>query len=181
MMILCKWIFIIFLNCGLVNQGVAEDKDLSDQATDVFNTIVDQLTRITCETTTVGELLRNQYTHTCIRSNFSVFSVIKKVFQSQGMYLLAFLKLAIHDEEILPENCTYKNRADPKDLKLKFALCSNKKLALANLQRAATPVLIYKIIKDCLIGGKGVWEVVKDALIIDKTEFYEVKTEKLKT
>lgn len=116
---------IVFINVSTIRAAKAKD---------VLDTILDTLTGLTCETQGVGNLLRSEFTHTCIPASFFTFLVANIV--SPGLYANTFLRVSINDEEMFPGACERGNRIDFNDQKLSFGMCNNIKLAVARVAMA---------------------------------------------
>lgn len=149
------------------------------RAADVMDTIIDILSGLTCETKGVGDLLRSEFSHTCIPAPFFTLMVANLV--SPGIYANTLLRLKINDKEIFPDACLRKNRIDantPTELhneKLTFAMCSNIKLALV---RAKAVVMSAVYIAQAMFDHKDPWENIKNAWIGEKKEYHEIFEDK---
>lgn len=146
------------LNLGLVTKTHAKD---------TLDSIVDILSGLTCETQGVGDLLRTEFSHTCIVAPFFTFAVMNLV--SPVLYMNTFLKLKINDSDLFNDSnfgnfpggqCTRENRIDPKNPELRFALCNNAKLIVSRAKSVAESALA--IAKAVLTGGDP-WDDIKKA------------------
>ena len=158
--------FIIFLTIiAFVNVATVR----SAKAKDVLDTILDTLTGLTCETQGIGNLLRSEFTHTCIPASFFTFLVANIV--SPGLYANTFLRVSINDEEMFPGACTRGNRIDFNDQKLSFGMCNNIKLAAVRIGAIAnTAVVIAKSI----FTGKDPWDDILEAWDLSKESYHEM-------
>ncbi len=158
--------FIIFLTILVfINVGTARPA----KAKDVLDTILDTLTGLTCETQGIGNLLRSEFTHTCIPASFFTFLVANIV--SPGLYANTFLRVTINDKEMFPGACERGNRIDFNDQKLSFAMCNNIKLAVARVGAIAkTAVVIAKSI----FTGKDPWDDIIGAWELSKESYHEM-------
>lgn len=122
-----------------------------------FNTIVDTITKLTCETQGLGQLLvRTEFAHTCIPA--PVFTVAIANILSPILYIDTMTRLKINDPELFDSNnkhwkckkdgpngecinefpggqCARNNKIPYKpgeDPKLTFAVCNNAKLLVVN-------------------------------------------------
>ena len=92
----CSKFIIFFTIFVFINVGTARPA----KAKDVLDTILDTLTGLTCETQGIGNLLRSEFTHTCIPASF--FTVLVANIVSPGLYANTFLRVTINDKELSP-------------------------------------------------------------------------------
>jgi type IV secretion system protein VirB6 len=153
-------VFILHISLTIVHNVKAADE---------LETILDTLQELTCETQGAGNLLRSEFTHTCIPAPFFTFAIANII--SPGLYASTFLRLAINDNELFPNACERQNRIDFSDQKLSFALCSNKKLlALRGEAIAKTGVAIAK----SAFTGNNPWDEIVENWDIDKESYHEI-------
>ena len=143
-------VFTIFVYLQSTNIALAKDDD------DVFSTLKDIVENLTCETKGVGNLLRSEFSHTCIPAPFFTFAVANIL--SPGEYADTVLKLKLRDKydsdgnhelfkgkhalEFPTEDaCSRSNRVDfyvdKTKEKLSFALCNNIQLQLTRVENLA--------------------------------------------
>jgi type IV secretion system protein VirB6 len=165
--ILITLVLSFALNLGLVTKAHAKD---------TLDSIVDVLSSLTCETQGVGDLLRSEFSHTCIVAPFFTFAVMNLV--SPVLYMNTFLKLKINDNELFNDSrfgnfpggqCTRENRIDPKNPELRFALCSNAKLIVARAEAVAKSALA---IAKAVLTGSDPWDDIKEAWKNNKKDYY---------
>lgn len=132
-----------------------------------FKTIMNTLESITCEHQGGSNLLRAEFTHTCVPDPFSTFVVANIV--SPGLYPSVLLRLAINDPTLFPNSCKSNNRIDFYDQKISFGICNNVKLYVARGIAAAKSV---PIIARALITGNDPWETIRDSWNRSKEEYY---------
>ncbi len=163
--------FIIFLTIiAFINVATVR----SAKAKDVLDTILDTLTGLTCETQGIGNLLRSEFTHTCIPASFFTFLVANIV--SPGLYANTFLRVSINDKEMFPGACERGNRIDFNDQKLSFGMCNNIKLAAVRIGAIAkTAVVIAKSI----FTGKDPWDDILNAWDLSKESYHEMHRDSL--
>lgn len=151
---------ITFINTNFVRPAKAED---------VLQTILDTLTSLTCETQGVGNLLRSEFTHTCIPAPFFTFLVANIL--SPGLYANTFLRVTINDKELFPGACSRANRIDFYDQKLSFGMCNNTMLATARIAAIAkTAVAIAKSI----FTGKDPWDDIQASWELKKIDYHKM-------
>jgi type IV secretion system protein VirB6 len=155
-------VLILFstLNFTIADTSYAEELKKEKGTLD---TIIDILSGLTCETQGVGDLLRTEFSHTCIPASFFTFAIANIV--SPGVYANNMLRLKINDHELFDEDfpggqCARNNRIDPEDPKLTFALCNNIDLAAARLESIVVSALA--IAKSALT-GEDPWNDIKNA------------------
>ncbi|KDO03141.1 TrbL/VirB6 family protein [Rickettsia tamurae] len=165
--ILITLVLSFILNLGLVTKTHAKD---------TLDSIVDVLSGLTCETQGVGDLLRSEFSHTCIVAPFFTFAVMNLV--SPVLYMNTFLKLKINDKDLFNDSkfgnfpggqCTRENRIDPKNPELRFALCSNAKLIVARATAVAKSALA---IAKAVLTGSDPWDDIKEAWKNNKKDYY---------
>ncbi|MCC8418099.1 MAG: type IV secretion system protein [Rickettsia endosymbiont of Glossina mortisans submortisans] len=165
--ILITLVLSFALNLGLVTKTHAKD---------TLDSIIDTLSGLTCETQGVGDLLRSEFSHTCIVAPFFTFAVMNLV--SPVLYTNTFLKLKINDNDLFNDNnfgnfpggqCTRENRIDPKNPELRFALCSNALLAGTYIKSAAETALA---IAKAVLTGSDPWDDIKEAWQKNKKDYY---------
>ncbi|BBJ30999.1 hypothetical protein RAS_01080 [Rickettsia asiatica] len=165
--ILITLVLSFILNLGLVTKIHAKD---------TLDSIVDVLNGLTCETQGVGDLLRSEFSHTCIVAPFFTFAVMNLV--SPVLYMNTFLKLKINDKDLFNDSkfgnfpggqCTRENRIDPKNPELRFALCSNAKLIVARAEAVLESALA---IAKAVLTGSDPWDDIKKAWENNKKDYY---------
>lgn len=161
---LCSKFFILFTILVFINIGTAR----SAKAKDVLDTILDTLTGLTCETQGIGNLLRSEFTHTCIPASFFTFVVANIV--SPGLYANTFLRVTINDKELFPGACERGNRIDFNDQKLSFGMCNNIKLAGARIGAIANTALAIAR----SFTGKDPWDDILAAWNLPKESYHEM-------
>lgn len=85
--------------------------------------VTDVLSKLTCETEGIHNLLMEPNTHTCIQDSFMTYVVSSLI--SGGIHTSMMLKLRLDDDKILPGNCLRQNRANPENPNISFGICSN--------------------------------------------------------
>lgn len=156
--ILITLVLSFALNLGLVTKTHAKD---------TLDSIIDILSGLTCETQGVGDLLRSEFSHTCIVAPFFTFAVMNLV--SPVLYMNTFLKLKINDSDLFNDSnfgnfpggqCARENRIDPKNPELRFALCNNAKLIVSRAKSVAESALA---IAKAVLTGSDPWDDIKTA------------------
>jgi type IV secretion system protein VirB6 len=142
---------------------------------DTMDTIISILTGLTCETQGIGNLLRTEFSHTCIPAPMFTFAIANII--SPGEYAGTLLRLKINDPELFPDACKRANRIDPNDPKLSFGLCSNTNLFI---QRALAIINSALIIAKSLFTGQlsDVWPEILKAWQIPKIKYHEMFEDK---
>lgn len=143
-------------------QSILADEDIKDS-------IINALTSLNCETQGVGDLLRSEFSHTCIPAPFFTFLVANIV--APLTYSNTMLRLKINDDDLFPGACERKNRIDPDDPMISFALCSNIKLTAVRAGAVGMSVLA---IAKAMLTGEDPWNDIKNAWTIPK-ELYHNK------
>ncbi|AFC70465.1 TrbL/VirB6 family protein [Rickettsia australis] len=165
--ILITLVLSFALNLGLVTKIHADN---------TLDSIVDILSGLTCETQGVGDLLRTEFSHTCIVAPFFTFAAMNLV--SPVLYMNTFLKLKINDSDLFNDSnfgnfpggqCTRENRIDPKNPELHFALCSNAKLIVSRAKSVAESALA---IAKAVLTGSDPWDDIKQAWENKKKEYH---------
>ena len=136
---------------------------------DTMDTIIDILSSLTCETQGVGDLLRSEFSHTCIPASFFSFMVANLV--SPGVYANTMLRVKINDDELFPGACKRENRIEFNDQKLSFAMCNNSDLAVSRIGAVAKSA-VY--IAKALFTGEAPWNDIKNAWNIPKSEYHRM-------
>jgi len=140
---------------------------------DALDTILNTLESLTCETEGVGNLLRTEFSHTCIPAPFFTFLIANIV--SPGLYANTFLRLNINDDELFPGACERGNRIDFNDQKLSFSMCNNIDLAAARVGAIGkTAVVIAKSI----FTGEDPWDDIVDAWDLSKSDYHKIFRDK---
>jgi type IV secretion system protein VirB6 len=147
-------------------------------AKDTLDTIIDTLTGLTCETQGVGDLLRTEFSHTCIPSSFFTFAIANLI--SPGIYANTMLRLKINDHELFDEDypggqCARNNKIDPNDPKLTFALCNNIKLAVVRLKAIAIAAVA---IAKAVLTGTDPWDDIMQAWTGHKKDYHIIYKDK---
>ncbi|WP_316355276.1 TrbL/VirB6 family protein [Candidatus Trichorickettsia mobilis] len=160
-------------------------------AKDIMDSIIDVLTGLTCETQGVGDLLRSEFSHTCIPASFFSFMVANIL--SPGLYANSVLRLKMNETDLsdtgipfLKNACERPNRIDPRlardstnpskpddpktKLKLSFAVCSNTKLAVVRVKAVAKSAIA---IAASMFTGKSPWEDIKKSWDFPKLSYHE--------
>ncbi|MCC8417477.1 MAG: type IV secretion system protein [Rickettsia endosymbiont of Bryobia graminum] len=162
------------LNVTSINNIYADDDSKS-----VLDTIIDTLTGLTCETQGVGDLLRTEFSHTCIPAPFFTVAIANII--SPGLYANTMLRLKINDHELFNENlspggyrypdgqCSRMNKVDYKEPVLEFALCNNIKLAVVRVEAVAASA--YAIAK-AVLTGQDPWNDIATAWKSDKAKYH---------
>lgn len=141
-------------------------------AKDALDTILDTLTGLTCETQGVGDLLRTEFSHTCIPAPFFTFAVANII--SPGLYANTMLRLKINDHELFADKfpdgqCARMNKVDYNDPVLEFALCKNTDLFVVRAQASAASALA---IAKAVLTGKDPWDDIAKAWSSDKKKYH---------
>lgn len=153
---------IIFaMNISLAEEETSQRASLDD--------IIDVLSNLSCETQGVGNLLRSEFSHTCIPAPF--FNYLVANILSPGLYPSMMLRLKINDDELFPESCTKANRIDPNDRKISFALCNNSKLIAARVEAVFNAAVT---IAGASLTGQDPWESIADVWMIDKASYHQI-------
>jgi type IV secretion system protein VirB6 len=167
---LLKILILTFtLNFGFTNNVHAKD---------TLDTVIDILSGLSCETQGVGNLLRTEFSHTCIPAPFFTFAVMNLV--SPVLYMNTFLRLKINDHELFDGQfpggqCIRQNRADPKNPELTFGLCSNAKLIVVRATAVAeTAIAIAKAV----LTGNDPWEDIKASWSSKESSYHNIYTAK---
>ena len=154
------------------NEGSGTD-GLIGETKGTLDTIFDTLTSLTCESQGIGNLLREEFTHTCVPTPMLTFLVANIV--SPGAYANTFLRLAINDKELFPDACKRANRIEYDDQKISFGLCSNTLLAVARTEAIAGAGLV---IAQSLLTGENVWDLILETWNLPKESYYEMFLDK---
>lgn len=185
---LLKIIFTaLIINVQGMHMSVAKADD------SVFSTLKDIVENLTCETKGVGNLLRSEFSHTCIPAPFFTFAIANIL--SPGEYADTVLKLKLRDKyddqgnhelfkdgnalEFTKEDaCSRSNRVnfyiDKTKEKLPFALCNNLKLQLTRVENLAES---FVAIAKGIVTSEEPWDDIariwKDT---DESKYHTVKT-----
>ncbi|WP_341747913.1 type IV secretion system protein [Candidatus Tisiphia endosymbiont of Dascillus cervinus] len=155
------------LNFTIIHNSYAEEKGTLDTITGI-------LLGLTCETQGVGDLLRTEFSHTCIPASFFTFAVANII--SPGLYANTMLRLKINDHELFDGDypggqCARNNKIDPNDPKLTFAFCNNVKLAAVRVQAITISALA---IAKAVLTGSDPWEEIMNAWKSNKASFHTI-------
>ncbi|WP_250310631.1 TrbL/VirB6 family protein [Rickettsia endosymbiont of Oedothorax gibbosus] len=161
-LILCS-----ILNITVIHNSFAEEKDTLD-------TIIDILSGLTCETQGVGDLLRTEFSHTCIPGSFFSFATANII--SPGVYANTMLRLKINDHELFDRDypggqCARNNKIDPNDPKLTFAFCNNIKLQTARIKAIGISAIA---IAKAVLTGSDPWNDIMEAWKSNKGDFHVI-------
>lgn len=159
----------IIIILSALNLGFAP----TTKAEDIKDTIIGILSGLTCETQGIGDLLRSEFSHTCIPAPFFTFLVANIV--APLTYANTLLRLKINDEEMFPDACNRTKRADPDKPTISFALCSNIKLAGVRIESVALSVIA---IAKAMITGDDPWTDIKNAWTIKKERYHNMFIDK---
>ena len=160
---LLGFVFILILSVIGITQNA--------RGADTLDTILNTLESLTCETEGVGNLLRTEFSHTCIPAPFFTFLIANIV--SPGLYANTFLRVNINDDELFPGACERGNRIDFNDQKLSFSMCNNIDLAAARVGAIGkTAVVIAK----SMFTGKDPWDDIVDAWDLSKSDYHAILT-----
>lgn len=150
---------LLLLVVSLCNLGVVSNARADSFLDDMLNV----LNGLSCETEGVGDLLRSEFSHTCVPAPFATFAIANII--SPGLYAIAFLRLSINDDHLFPDACDRGNRIEFDDQRLSFSLCNNSLLAaerfklIGNLVvQMAKAIWNGTSIKDSFSGG---WKIPK--------------------
>lgn len=166
----------------MINMGDIIPEELKDAADDIkdgVKKVVDTLSNITCETRGVNNLLfKDEFSHTCTPAPF--FSLATSSILGIGTYLPMVLKLNMTNAELFGEQfpggqCLKKNRADPADPRISFALCNNVKLMVAAATAIGGTVVNAAV---AIASGDNVWDAVARAWHIKAQDIFEVYKDK---
>ncbi|KAJ6645077.1 hypothetical protein Bhyg_00278, partial [Pseudolycoriella hygida] len=129
---------------------------------------------LTCETQGVGDLLRTEFSHTCIPGSFFSFATANIL--SPGVYANTMLRLKINDHELFKESfpggqCARNNKIDPKDPKLTFAFCNNIKLQTARVNAIATSAVA---IAKAVLTGSDPWNDIIESWKYNKGAYHTI-------
>lgn len=159
--------------CSLLNVTVIHNSDAEEpKPKGTLDTIIDILSGLTCETQGIGDLLRTEFSHTCIPASFFTFAVANII--SPGLYANTMLRLKINDHELFDGDypggqCARNNKIDPNDPKLTFAFCNNVKLASVRVQAIAISAIA---IAKAVLTGSDPWEDILEAWKSNKASFH---------
>ncbi|WP_425360234.1 type IV secretion system protein [Candidatus Tisiphia endosymbiont of Ceraclea dissimilis] len=161
-LILCS-----ILNITAIHNSYAEEED-------ALGTIITTLSRLTCETRGVGDLLRTEFSHTCIPGSFFSFATANII--SPGVYANTMLRLKINDHELFDGDypggqCARNNKIDPNDPKLTFAFCNNIKLQTARIKAIGISAIA---IAKAVLTGSDPWHDIMEAWKDNKGEFHVI-------
>lgn len=134
-----------------------------------FDTIIGVLEKMTCETQGIGNLLRDEFSHTCIPAPF--FTVLVANIISPGLYANTLLRVNINDDKLFKNACRRDNRIDPKNPVLSFSICSNTKL-FAHRGKALGKTIVA--LAAAVLTGKDPWSSIKSAWQIKKSDYHNV-------
>jgi type IV secretion system protein VirB6 len=140
---------------------------------DIQDTIVNTLTSLSCETQGVGDLLRSEFSHTCVPAPYFTFLIANLV--APATYANTLLRLKINDDDLFPGACTRQNRIEPNDPKISFALCSNVKLTTARANAVAVSAVA---ISRAILTGEDPWNDIKSSWTIPKSSYHNIFTDK---
>lgn len=173
----------IFASSSVEVQGGAPGGDVVNTVTDgishgfseggALDTIFDTLTSLTCETQGIGNLLRSEFSHTCIAESLFTYAIANIV--SPGLYANTFLRLTMRDEEMFPGNCTMPKRAAFDDPRISFGMCSNTKLAIERAGALAEVGL--EIVKTLFVDGDA-WAGIISAWNLPKEKYHNIYRDK---
>tara|TARA_B110000503_G_C7157229_1_gene417876 strand:- start:34 stop:1077 length:1044 start_codon:yes stop_codon:yes gene_type:complete len=172
---LLNLIFIVILSSTFgINNSCAEE-GAEEKGEKGLDTVLSVLERLTCETEGVGNLLRSEFSHTCIPAPFFTFLIANII--SPGLYANTFLRVNMVDakafetgEEALKNPCARGNRIDFNDQKLSFSMCNNIKLASVRGQAIASTVIV---IAKAFLNNTDPWDDIQDAWKISKSQYHE--------
>ncbi|HJD64308.1 MAG TPA: type IV secretion system protein [Rickettsia endosymbiont of Sericostoma sp.] len=155
------------LNFTIIHNSYAEEKD-------ALGTIIGTLSSLTCETGGVGDLLRTEFSHTCIPGSFFSFATANII--SPGVYANTMLRLKINDHELFDGDypggqCARNNKIDPNDPKLTFAFCNNIKLQTSRVKAIGNSAIA---IAKAVLTGSDPWHDIMDAWKDNKGEFHVI-------
>lgn len=158
---------ILILICSA--NSFAVEKSVLDKV----NGIIDTLTSLTCETQSIGRLLRDQFSHTCVKNDALTMAVAGV--SSIGMSLSAMTVTRINDKDLFPNNCEFQNRADYTDPTIDFAFCSNSKLIATHTVGKATSI-VTQVIPTIVTNPKETWNKITDLFELpDKKAYHDIK------
>lgn len=146
--------------------------NVTKAASDI-ETIEDSLSELTCEGKGVGNLLREEFSHTCIPAPFFTFVGANAV--SPGLYANTFLRVHINDEELFPGSCKRENRVSFSDQKLSFSMCNN--IDLAKVRGSAIEDSAV-VIAQSMLTGEDPWDDIKSTWDIQKSSYHRVFKDK---
>jgi type IV secretion system protein VirB6 len=169
--ILAIFMCLIISFCG--GTRIAAAAAPIESTNEVLDTIIDALSNLTCETQGVGNLIRSEFSHTCIPAPYNTFAIANIV--SPGLYANSFLRLHINDDELFPGGCTRGNKIDFNDQKLSFSFCSNILLAAARGGAIANSAVV---IARSMLNGSDPWEGVLGSWNIPKSSFHNIYANK---
>ncbi len=135
----------------------------------VLDTIFNTLASLTCETQGVGNLLRSEFSHTCIAESLFTYAIANIV--SPGLYANTFLRLTMRDEDMFPGNCSMPKRAAFDDPRISFGMCSNTKLAIERAGALAGVGL--EIVKTLFVDGDA-WAGIISAWNLPKEKYHNI-------
>jgi type IV secretion system protein VirB6 len=161
-------ILLIFLHINM----------FSAKAEDTMDTIITILSGLNCETKGTGDLLRSEFSHTCIPAPFFTFLVANLV--SPLLYANTMLRVKINDDSLFFDNqnnpikkpCSRANRIDFNDQKLSFAMCNNLKLEGARLSAIEKSAVF--IVKAYMFSEEAPWDKIKEAWNIPKSDYHDM-------
>ncbi|WP_367364715.1 type IV secretion system protein [Candidatus Tisiphia endosymbiont of Nedyus quadrimaculatus] len=165
----------IVVLCSLLNFTVVHNSYAEEpKPKGTLDTIIDILSGLTCETQGIGDLLRTEFSHTCIPASFFTFAVANII--SPGLYANTMLRLKINDHELFDGDypggqCARNNKIDPNDPKLTFALCNNVNLIGV---RAKAITLSAIAIAKAVLTGSDPWKDILKAWESNKASFHTI-------
>ncbi len=165
-------LFYIFFLITLLFSNYAYSEDTSSNTID---DIITTISKLTCETEGVGNLLRSEFDHTCLPASFFTMAVGNAL--SAGVYPAMMLRLKINDPESelfsnFPKGqCKRVNRADPKNPKISFALCNNFLLAAV---RAEALLNATVAIAAAAFTGQDPWNDIAAVWNVSKKKYHNI-------
>ncbi|MFK8039974.1 MAG: hypothetical protein AB8B67_01345 [Rickettsiaceae bacterium] len=167
---ICKLIKYVTLLCLLNIVFIQNIK-----AEDILSRIESIVENLTCETEGIGDFFTNQFAHTCIPS--PLFSMAVSEIVSPFMYTNFLIRLKLDDEKLFSSHqCSRKNRADPKDPKITFGMCSNTKLQIyrAEIMEEAAQQIASSLFNNSSDVWGDVWSAIKNSLSIPQKDYYDI-------
>ncbi len=185
--IFIKIIFIAIYSFNLISyslaientEGVMDNVDEADDkvreetihedSISVAKGFIDVLVNLTCETTGIGNLLRSEFSHTCVPESALTFVLANLI--SPGLYANMFLRLTINDDELFPDTCKRENKVDFNNQVLSFGLCNNIYLIAARVAALFKSIIV--IAQHAVSNSSdSVWEKVAEVWDMPKSSYH---------
>jgi len=167
-----RWMITILILFIIVNTQLAGNAKATAVTSSSIDSIVSVLSSLTCETQGIGDLLRTEFSHTCIPDSVLTFLIANIV--SPGLYANTMLHLKINDPALFPNACLRQNRLDPNNPQISFGLCSNTLLTEARAGAVGQSALA---IATAIFTGEDastLWDNIKSAWNIPESSYHNM-------